>query len=111
MSFQRRLAVIYDTRGSAPPYLCSRLVIFGKRGGADTAKVKQRRKHEPRRGMSVGDVLTAVRAAHRIGVLDVLLRSTRTHPAVRLELEAERQRRLQELRSAGITEVVFDDVA
>jgi hypothetical protein len=61
--------------------------------------------------MSVGDVLTAVRAAYRIGVLDVLLRSTRTHPAVRQELEAERQRRLQELRSAGITEVVFDDVA
>jgi hypothetical protein len=61
--------------------------------------------------MSVGDVLTAVRAAHRIGVLDVLLRSTRTHPAVRRELEAERQRRLEELRSAGITEVVFDDVA
>ena len=85
--------------------------MFGRRGGPDTARVKQSRKHEPRLGMSVGDVITAVRAAHRIGVLDVLLRSTRTHPAVRLELEAERQRRLQELRSAGITEVVFDDVA
>jgi hypothetical protein len=49
--------------------------------------------------------------ANRIGVLDVLLRSTRAHPAVRLELEAERKRRLQELRSASLTEVVFDDVA
>jgi hypothetical protein len=61
--------------------------------------------------MSVGDVITAVRAAHRIGVLDVLLRSARTHRAVRVELEAERQRRLEELRSAGITEVVFEGVA
>jgi hypothetical protein len=61
--------------------------------------------------MSVGDIITAVRAAHRIGVLDVLLRSTRTHPAVRVELEAERQRKLEELRSAGLTEVVFENVA
>jgi hypothetical protein len=41
----------------------------------------------------------------------VLLRSARTHRAVRVELEAERQRRLEELRSAGITEVVFEGVA
>ena len=65
-------------------------------------------------GMSVGDILTAVRAAYRIGVLDVLLRSARlpgTHPNVRHKLEAERQRRLEELRTAGLTEAVFDDVA
>jgi hypothetical protein len=102
-------AVLRST--AARPYVCSSRVIFGKRGAPDTARVTQSRKHEPRAGMSVGEVLTAVRASHRIGVLDVLLRSARTHPAVRVELEAERQRRLQELRSAGITEVVFEDVA
>jgi hypothetical protein len=64
-------------------------------------------------GLSAGDVLTAVRAAYRIGVLDVLLRSARQSDAseIRLALEAERRRRLEELRSAGMTEVVFDDVA
>jgi hypothetical protein len=64
-------------------------------------------------GLSAGDVLTAVRAAYRIGLLDVLLRSARQSGAseIRLALEAERRHRLEELRSAGMTEVVFTDVA
>jgi len=61
--------------------------------------------------VSVDDLVVAARAAYRIGVIDVLLRSAHAHSAIREALEAERRQRLDQLRLVGMTEIVFEDVA
>jgi hypothetical protein len=68
-------------------------------------------KYSESRNLSASDMLTAVRAAYRLGILDALLvraKQPGTHPSVRAKLEGERQRRLEELRDAGISEAAFE---
>jgi hypothetical protein len=43
-------------------------------------------------------VIVAVRAAYRLGVLDVMLRSKRLRPELRVRIEAERELKLVDLR-------------
>lgn len=65
-------------------------------------------KYEERAPLKAADVVKAVRAAYRLGVMDVMLRSKRLHPGIRARIEAERERKLTELRSAGLTEEAFE---
>ena len=65
-------------------------------------------KYEERKPLTAADVIVAVRAAYRLGVLDVMLRSKRLHPAIRTRIEDERERKLVDLRSAGMTEEAFN---
>jgi hypothetical protein len=64
-------------------------------------------KYDERAPLRAADVIMAVRAAYRLGVLDVLLRSKRLHPEIRARIEAERELKLIDLRSAGMTEEAF----
>ena len=57
--------------------------------------------------LTAADVIVAVRAAYWLGVLDVMLRSKRLHPGIRARIEAERELKLVDLRSAGMTEEAF----
>jgi Mrp family chromosome partitioning ATPase len=68
-------------------------------------------KYEQRPPLSMTDALAAVRAAYRIGIMDMLLRNPRLHPTVRERLEREREYRLAILRLAGLTDTSFEDVA
>jgi hypothetical protein len=65
-------------------------------------------KYEERAPLTAADVIVTVRAAYRLGVLDVMLRSKRLHPGIRARIEAERELKLADLRSAGMTEAAFE---
>ena len=64
-------------------------------------------KYDERAPLTAADVVVTVRAAYRLGVLDAMLRSKRLHPGIRTRIEVERQLKLVDLRSAGITEEAF----
>jgi hypothetical protein len=65
-------------------------------------------KYEERAPLKAADVIGAVRAAYRLGALDVMLRSKRLHPGIKARIEAERELKLADLRSAGMTEEAFN---
>jgi len=65
-------------------------------------------KYDESKPLTAADVIVAVRAAYRLGVLDVMLRSKRLHPGIKARIEAERERKLVDLRSAGMTEEAFN---
>jgi hypothetical protein len=69
---------------------------------------------DERKGLSANDMLTAVRAAYRLGILEALLvraKQPGTHLSVRAKLEGERERWLEELREVGISEIAFEGAA
>jgi len=65
-------------------------------------------KYDERAPLRAADVIVVVRAAYRLGVLDAALRSKRLHPEIRARIEAERELKLIDLRSAGMTEAAFE---
>ena len=65
-------------------------------------------KYDERAPLTAADIVVAVRAAYRLGILDVMLRSKRLHPGIRARIETERERKLVDLRSAGLTEETFE---
>lgn len=65
-------------------------------------------KYEERKPLTAADVVVAVRAAYRLGILDFMLRSKGLHPGIKARVEAERELKLVDLRSAGMTEETFE---